>query len=240
MTGVEISLSTLAAVTAVAGPASYATFRPRCAWWGQVLSHGTRSGNAISLTFDDGPTPPYTSQILDILAHHRVKATFFVVGDNARNHPDILRRMHAEGHEIGNHTTTHPHYGWLRGATYWHNQIQETDDIVREAVGQSPRFFRPPLGFKNPLTLQAARCLNKQTIAWTCRAFDGLANPPETIHARLLRACPGDILLLHDGITSGNPSHNPTPTVQALSSVIQDLKSKNLQLVPLTQLLHRQ
>ena len=231
------AFGSIGAFLAASGAVSYATFRPGCNCWGKVHSHGSRKRAAVALTFDDGPTPPFTGQILDILRDAKAPAAFFIVGKNAIQHPDLILRIHAEGHAIGNHTYSHPIYGWLRGAAYWRNQIQRTDDLVQSITGERPRFFRTPMGIKSFLTLRAARQTGHATVAWSCRAYDGLQTDSATILSRLLAARAGDILLLHDGVAPNNYRNDRSPTVAALPALIEGLRRRGFDFVALPELL---
>ena len=210
----------------------YATFVPASQIWCPVVVRGqVDQRRHVALTFDDGPLPESTDRILDILAEQGVKAAFFVIGRRAEQYPDLVRRMHEEGHIIGNHTYDHPTHGWARGTRYWRRQIEMTDSVVERTVGLRPRFFRPPMGIKTWLTARAAQ--GRAIIGWTRRGFDGVVTTPQRVVARLApRARPGDILLLHDGI-SPQSRRDPTVTVNALPALIQRLRNRGLEPVRL-------
>src|SRR5690348_3908301 len=104
------SIAASAGLFSAAALWAYSVFVPRCQFWAPVIRSIPQS-EAVALTFDDGPHPSFTPQILDILARYEVRATFFVIGRFAREHPDIIRRMHQQGHAIGNHTLDHDHFG---------------------------------------------------------------------------------------------------------------------------------
>jgi peptidoglycan/xylan/chitin deacetylase (PgdA/CDA1 family) len=216
------------AFSAVALPATWGTFVPQSRLWGQVVWRGDVKAGSVALTFDDGPTEPYTGKILDVLARAGAKATFFVVGENARRWPELVKRMHDEGHCVGNHTWSHPHYGWMRGMRYWREEIGRTDEMVTEICGTKPRLFRPPLGAKNLFTLRAARSLGHSVIMWSRRSFDGLVTTPSEIIKRLEPTRGGDIVLMHDGIAHNNRGRDPSATVKAVERVVQMLKERAL------------
>jgi peptidoglycan/xylan/chitin deacetylase (PgdA/CDA1 family) len=237
VTALQTTLTSLAGFSAFASVASYGTFRAQSELWGRIRSRGNTTDRQVSLTFDDGPTDPYTSQILDVLRDQQAHATFFVIGKNAERFPHLIRRMHDEGHTVANHTYSHWHYGFTRSTRYWLNQLTRTSDLIESITGQPTTLFRPPLGFKTPFTLRAAQQTGHQLIAWSRRAFDGLPTKPQKIVHRLSQTTAGDIILLHDGVAPNARWHNPSPTVNALSDVIQMLRKKNLDIAPLTQLL---
>jgi len=197
-----------------------------------MVSRADAHNNTVALTFDDGPHPTGTPAILDILAEHHVLAAFFVIGENARRHPDLIRRMHAEGHLVCNHSFDHASLGSLRGPAYWLDQLRRTDNAIHDAVGLTPACFRPPWGQKSPLMRAPLNGLGKTPIGWTRRAFDGLPTTPVRILQRLSNTRAGDVLLLHDGC----PPHahrDPAPTIAALPQLIQHIRARGLTLARL-------
>ena len=214
---------------AAAAAAAYGTFVPHSQYWGRVVTRGPAGGPpAVALTFDDGPTDGPTDAVLDVLAAADVRAAFFVVGQNCRRVPRLLRRIHAEGHLLANHTHDHAHTGWFRGQWYWDRQLREADAAVADAVGLRPALFRPPMGIKQLHTMRAARKRGQTVVGWTRRAWDGSATTAGEILARLAPAAAGEILLLHDGIEPSAPNRDPRPTLEALPELIRRLKGKGL------------
>src|ERR1019366_8767227 len=130
---------------------------PTSEFWGKVIAHGPPDQSAVALTFDDGPAPGATDQALDILAELKTPAAFFVIGANAQKHPDLLKRMHDQGHIVANHTWDHSHIGCLRGTRYWFDQIERTSRLIEQTIGHRPAFFRPPLGIRTGFITAAAR-----------------------------------------------------------------------------------
>ncbi len=228
------TLAAWGAITPFAATATWATFFPRSNIWGPVISRGAKASGKVALTFDDGPTPRFTDRVLDVLKRYDVRATFFIIGENAQQYPDLLRRAHGEGHLIANHTWSHPHYGFLRGVQYWLDQIRRTDALIESLTESYPRFLRPPLGFRNVFTMRAARQLQHSVIAWSRRPFDGLTTTADVIVRRLEPTRAGDIVLLHDGVAPNHPSHDPSPTVAALDTIVANLLDRGLQPVSLS------
>jgi len=217
--------------------ALHGTFVPQSRIWGHNLSHGSLSQPRIALTFDDGPTPASTPQVLDILRQLAVPAAFFVIGRSAAASPDLLQRIVAEGHLLENHSTTHAHLGMFRGPRFWKREIDETTQVIEHSTGVTPRYFRPPVGMKNFFTLRAARRANLQTVTWSCRGMDGLPTTSQRIVDRVAtRAKAGDIIALHDGVEPGS-SRDPQVTVDALKPLILKLRERGLQFVRLDELL---
>jgi peptidoglycan/xylan/chitin deacetylase (PgdA/CDA1 family) len=227
-----------AALTAgvLTAASSYVTFVPGCAFWGPVIARGPRTSREVALTFDDGPHPGGSAPILDLLAELDVQATFFVVGREVQRYPQLVKRMHDEGHLVGNHSFDHRGWSFVRGRRYWQDQIDRTDEAIEGAIGVRPHLFRPPLGMKTLHSMQAAG-RHHATVTWSRRALDGIATTSSRILRRLLpRARPGDILLLHDGV-SPQSRRDPTATVGALRPLVTGLRDRGLEPVRLDQLL---
>lgn len=226
---------------ATSAVAAYGTFVPQSQFWGPVVVRGlSRSTSAVALTFDDGPTPGPTERILDLLAAAGVKATFFVIGRNCRSAPDLLRRIHDEGHLIGNHTFDHSHHGVFGMQRYWDDQLRRTDDAIAEAIGVVPAMFRPPMGIKQFHTMRAAAKRRQAVVGWTRKARDGVSTTAAAILDRLAEpTLAGDILLLHDGIEPNSPGRDPQPTIDALPTLIRRLQDRGLTMRRLDELLER-
>ncbi len=154
---------------------------------------------SIALTFDDGPHPIHTPQVLAVLEKHQVKATFFCIGKRAAAYPDLLRAIHEHGHTVGNHSFTHaPSIGFL-GKAAWLNEIEQADRTIAAVIGRRPRFFRPPYGVTTPHLAAAIKASGHATIGWRVRPYDTLERPPQRLAGSILRKTkPGHIILLHD------------------------------------------
>ena len=230
-----------AAVGAAAAGAVLAnvTFSPGSSFWGPVLSRAPfGDGRGVALTFDDGPTPGTTDRALDVLGEMGVKAAFFVVGRNARQHPGLVERMHAEGHVVGNHTLDHSHFGLFGRTPYWKRQVAEADEAIRRIIGRRPALFRPPMGIKTGHVTEAASALGHTVVTWTRRAFDGVGTTPRRIVRRLAsNTTAGDILLLHDGVEPHALRRDASATVAALPPLITRLRDRGLEPRPLDRML---
>ncbi|MBC2903744.1 polysaccharide deacetylase family protein [Streptomyces cupreus] len=155
-------------------------------------------GRTMVLTFDDGPDPRYTPAILDTLAEYEVRAMFFVCGEMAAARPDLLARMAEEGHVVGNHTWSHPLLTRLtRGQI--RSQMERTCDIVEEAYGERPQWFRAPYGAWNRNAFQLGAELGMEPLAWTVDTLDWTTPGTRTIVGRVENgAAPGVVVLSHD------------------------------------------
>ena len=178
----------------------YPTLRPNVQWLGPVITHFETERREVWLTIDDGPTED-TNAVLDLLDRYRVKATFFVKGVLAAESPDRIRAIVARGHSVGNHTQTHP------AGSYWcsfpgriGDEIDRCNDALRDITGARVRWFRAPVGMKNPAVHPALARREMRLIGWTTRGFDGVRGNPGEVLARILpNVRPGAIVVLHQG-----------------------------------------
>lgn len=197
-----------------------------------VITHGNPRLPEVALTFDDGPGP-HTPQVLAILQHYGVKATFFFIGQNCAQLPTYLRQGLEDGNAIGNHTFTHPGLTTLSASAIY-QELSETQNIVLETTGTRPTVFRPPYGVYNEHVLTAASQLGLAVVTWSAAANDWDNPQPsaEAIAARILGAAGnGAIFLLHEG--GGNRAH----TVAALPTIIAGLHARGLTLVTVPRML---
>ena len=217
-----------------AGVGYYATYAVRSQWLGQTVWHGRTDTSSVALTFDDGPSDD-TELVLDALGEAGAPATFFMVGREVEIRPHVARRVLNEGHEIGNHSYSHPIYLY-RSARETRCQLRQTQDVIMEKVGVRPRFSRPPCGVRTPAYFHAALEMNLRTVQWTVAGFDWKKLDAERITRNVLKtARAGSIILLHDGDSQGKQDRKET--VQALPRIIKGLRERGLGVVPLSQLL---
>lgn len=144
---------------------------PSSTFFRPVLIHGPRNGRRICLTFDDGPAEQFTEQVLDILREHQVPATFFVCGKNAEKHPDLLHRIMAEGHEVGNHTYSHP-FLYFKSRRRMAEEIDRTQAIIEGLTGFRPSIFRPPYGARWFGLIPTLRERNMHVVLWSATGYD--------------------------------------------------------------------
>ncbi len=208
-----------------------------CEAWGgfgvadNVYSHASTGEKLIALTFDDGPHPKRTGEILDILSEFGVKATFFVIGKNAQLYPRILKRIASEGHEIGNHTFSHMVSDRADSAALT-DELKRTEKLIFEITGKKPTLFRPPTGYCNRVTLDSARELGYKIIVWTVDTKDWAHSSRQSIVENVTRnATSGSIILMHDFIAGDSP------TPSALRSIIPTLLAQGYEFVTVSDLL---
>jgi peptidoglycan/xylan/chitin deacetylase (PgdA/CDA1 family) len=181
------------------------------------LVRGTPSVRALALTFDDGPHPQYTPQLLAILRKYDVKATFFVVGKMAKQWPDLIRAEDAAGHLIGNHTYHHVNLTHLP-ADEIRVEWQACEDVVKAAIGKRMAFCRPPGGDYDSDVITAAMQAGLVTVLWTDDPGDYASPGDKVIETRVLdRITDGGIILLHDGVQQ---------TVDVLPQIIKTLQAR--------------
>ena len=178
-------------------------------------------GNVVALTFDDGPHPEWTPQILDILASEGVKATFCVVGTLGRRHPDLVRAVRDAGHALCNHTETHAVGLDRADLDTVVEEIQGGSELLESLLGTAPQLYRPPAGSLSPAVIDVAHEGDMRVLHWTVDSRDFTKPPPEELLTRVLdAAAPGAVILLHDG--DGDRSQ----TVAALRPLIQQLRER--------------
>jgi peptidoglycan/xylan/chitin deacetylase (PgdA/CDA1 family) len=188
-----------AAATTAAFSAGYQSMAPTGQWYGRTFTGLPSGSKKIALTYDDGPNDPHTLHLLDVLARHGVKATFFLIGRYVQRRPDIARAVVDAGHVVGNHTFTHPLL-IFQSATQINKELQDCRRALSDAVGEHSNLFRPPFGGRRPAVLRIARQLGLQPIMWNLTGYDWSAPPAEKIERRAARKIRGgDVLLLHDG-----------------------------------------
>ena len=214
----------------------WSIFEPRAPIFGRIVSRGRPRPRAVAITFDDGPTEPYTSQILDVLRAHDARATFFVLGARASVAPEVVRRAAAEGHEIANHGWDHEPLP-LRGPGYVRDTIGRTSALVGRLTGHRPRLFRAPFGWRNPWVNGAARLEGCRPVAWSVGVHDTDRPGAAAIARRAIAALEsGTILLLHDG-RSLDPSPDASQVVEALPVILRAARERGLRLLTLSALL---
>jgi peptidoglycan/xylan/chitin deacetylase (PgdA/CDA1 family) len=194
----------------------------------EFIKHGPLDRNQIALTFDDGPTPGVTDLILDELKRRELKATFFMIGQRIAAAPELARRVLAEGHEIGNHTTTHPKLTTLPDAEV-EAEIQKTQDIIAETLNYRSAWFRPPYGELRQNQASMLKAKNLGIVLWNVDPSDW-AKPGETkITAAILsEAKPGAIIVCHD---------RHLQTANSLPGILDGLNERGLTPVTLSTLL---
>ena len=201
-----------------------------------ALVHGPEGAKGVALTFDDGPDPETTKEVLDVLDRRGVKATFFVIGAKAEKHPEVVREIIERGHEVGVHSFAHDRLFSLRGSKRVRADLERAVRTLEEITKMRPVLFRPPIGHTNPTIARVADELDLVTIGWTVAARDGIARAKaEDVVMRVDRGLEdGAIVALHDAAERGG---RKPAGVAALGAILDAIEAKNLSVVPLAQFL---
>ncbi len=211
-------------------------FRPASPLFYPTLVRGPSERAQVALTFDDGPDPDITPRVLDMLAAHQARATFFVIGRYLERHRALGERMHREGHELGNHSWRHsPFQNFYPSAGHGH-EIDRCADLIK-SVTDSKRepWYRPPIGLKSPAMARASHQRKLKVAAWSIHSRDTLSRDPVAVARSVInRIRPGDIVLLHDG---HDREHRHRPLIlQALPLLLQGLHERGLSSVTISEL----
>jgi len=183
--------------------------------------------NTVALTFDDGPDPRFTPQILDLLAEHDIKATFFVTGARAEAYPELLQRIVNEGHIVGNHTYGHPNLVESSDMDTLETEVLRTEEIINAIVGYRTKLFRAPYGFLYDELLEQLGSMDYTVVGWSVDSLDWREDPPEDIAYNVISNIhPGAIILMHDG---AGDTGDRTNTIEALRQIIPNLKDQGLE-----------
>lgn len=208
-------------------------FWPERGMYGTTLWHGPRTSAEVALTFDDGPCPETTPRALERLAAANVRATFFLVGRKAEQHPQLVRDIVSAGHEVGLHGYEHDRLFSLRGPAHVKADIARSQDVLERAGAPRPNLFRPPIGFVSHFTVNGARRADVTLVGCSARALDGFrgAAAPK-VAERLIRALePGALLAMHDA--AEHDDYVPA-SLEALPHVLHAVRERNLQPVTLS------
>ena len=203
------------------GGFAYASRWPTSQIFGRTLI-APREPGQLALTFDDGPNPSWTPRLLDILAEHNVRATFFMVGKFVKGEPELARRVAAAGHLIGNHTWSHPDLSRTRAANVL-DELTRTSDILAGVTGKPIVYFRPPFGARRPYVLKLARQLGLIPVTWNAMTEDWKEPSADTIARNLIRKIDSNQrrgyasnIVLHDGShRTANADRGPSVAASA-------------------------
>ena len=214
-----------------------APFLPRYGFFLPVVSRGCTGKNMVALTFDDGPEPAATPKILELLEKYNAPATFFVIGEKAQRHPELMRDILARGHDVGNHSFRHDVFLMLRSRKKIAAEICMAQQALN-ACGIKPLVFRPPVGITNPLLGSILKKYGLLCVNFSCRGFDAGNRRCKGLAERILKKVrPDDIILLHDCMPHGDGSVDIW--LQEIEAILAGLREKNLAPVPLEQLIGR-
>lgn len=224
-------------LVAAEGVFVYACYYPSSTFFKPVLVRGPAEGSRIALTFDDGPAPPYTENILNILREKKVPATFFVCGLNVERHPEIVHRIVQEGHQLGNHTFSHPSL-FLRSQRRIGEEIDRAQAAIEKASGTRPAIFRPPYGARTPGLMQVLSARSLKLVMWSAMGHDWKLSKEGIVRSVLRALRPGAVILLHDGRGTDETSRvDRSETEAALPEIIDQARESGFVFVPLAEFL---
>lgn len=179
-----------------------------------------QNAKGVVLTFDDGPDPQYTAEVLRVLAEHNAKATFFLIGHKAEAHQDVVKRIVDAGHRIGSHSYSHSYQLGFFSLPKLRDDLSRGHEAVEQAAGQPSTLYRPPMGVTNPRIARVVREREWTVLGWSLRSLDTVIKSPERLVNRVVRkAKAGDIILFHD---------NRAITAQCLPEIIKGIRKKGL------------
>lgn len=212
-----------------------APFFPRFGFFLPLISRGVSSKKAVALTFDDGPDPLVTPQVLQLLLKHQVKATFFVTGKKAAEHPELIKEILLHGHSIGNHSYTHDNLLMFRRIKTIASEIESAQNVLGD-FGIVPLAFRPPVGITGPRLRPALLNSGMYIVNFSCRACDGGNRWIKNISRKILkRSRPGDIVVLHD--VRPPKQFLFTYWLNEMDLIVSGLKEKGLAVLPLAEII---
>ncbi|WP_078546555.1 polysaccharide deacetylase family protein [Litchfieldia alkalitelluris] len=199
-----------------------------------VILRGPVGKNQVALTFDDGPDPRFTPQLLDVLKKNNVKATFFLMGARAEAFPDLVKRIQAEGHIIGNHTYWHPNLVEQGDLATLEREVTQTERVLEELLGYRTKLFRAPYGFLYNELVEKLAQMNYSVIGWSVDSLDWQESAPEVITYTITSNIhPGAIILMHDGAEWDGDRTN---TIKSVEQLIPVLKQQGLEFVTVPEL----
>lgn len=225
-----------AVAAAAAVTAGYQSMTPNGQWYGRTFAGLAPGSKQLALTYDDGPNDPHTLRLLEVLARHDVRATFFLIGNYAQQRPDIAGTVANAGHVVGNHTFTHPLLTFKSKAEV-RKELTDCRAAIQDAIGNHSSLFRPPFGGRRPAVLRVARELDLEPVMWNVTCYDWNAPPAAVIERYVSKQMRGgDVILLHDG-GHRQMGADRSQTVLATDHLISRYKSEGYEFVTIKHML---
>jgi peptidoglycan/xylan/chitin deacetylase (PgdA/CDA1 family) len=220
----------LVVLGAIAG-ALFGYFFPSWQMFGKSLCRISTTRKVVAITFNNGPTPQITPGILEVLAAHKVKATFFCVGERVHLHHELVKQIHAEGHAVENHTFQHSVFVNLYSEKRLKADLEKCQKAVERITGRAPVFFRPSYGMTSQRLFRVTKELGLRVVGWTIRGGDRRHLTPEKVVGLIFEQLrPGAVILLHDrGV-------RPNESVAVLTLLLERLEREGYQCVLLDEL----
>jgi len=230
------SLLAGAGVAAAAVAAGYQSIAPTGQWYGRTFTGLACGTKQIALTYDDGPNDPHTLRLLEVLARHEVRATFFMIGRFVAEKPEIARHVARASHVIGNHTFNHPNLIFCSAARV-RSELEQCRKALTDTVGEHSKLWRPPFGARLPHVLSVSRKLGLEPVMWTVSSNDWKIYTADGIEQRVAeRIRGGDTILMHDG-SHIRMGADRARTVEATDRLIRRFKDQGYEFVTVTEMM---
>ena len=216
---------------------AWGVFNVNSSMWADTAWRSYADTKNVALTFDDGPDPEFTPQVLKVLEEKNVKAAFFSVGHRVIEHPEVTLEVKKQGHLLGNHSDSHAM--WINFGLHGRlrREIRDANAAIRSAAGVLPKLYRAPHGFKNPALGDVLAGEDMLAIGWQVRGFDAVSTNAAKIAERIVDgAKAGGVILLHDG-AGLQGSEDRSATIDALPVIIDGLRARGFNIVRLDELL---
>jgi peptidoglycan/xylan/chitin deacetylase (PgdA/CDA1 family) len=209
---------------------------PTGQWYGKTFTGLASGSRRLALTYDDGPNDSHTLRLLEVLAGHEVRATFFLIGRYVKERPDIVREISRAGHTVGNHTFSHPLLIFKSEAEI-RREVVECQAALEDAIGEAVNLFRPPFGGRRPAVLRVVREIGLKPVMWNVTGYDWNAPPADVIERKVVRQVRGgDVILLHDGGHKGMGADR-SQTVIATDRLIARYKGEGFGFVTIAEMM---
>lgn len=206
----------------------YGSYSISLSFYLKSLCRGSGFSRVVAITFDDGVDPLMTPKVLEVLRRYDAKATFFIIGEKAHRHPEIVRQIVNDGHTIGNHSYYHQGCFPIKSTSAICKEIDMCNQAIKSATGLEVQFFRPPFGVTNPMVGRAVRRSKLTSIGWSIRSFDTMGGDIKRISSRVIRRLKaGSVVLLHDNLDGAD---------LLLESILIQMREKGLSAVTINQL----
>ncbi|MEG1036961.1 MAG: polysaccharide deacetylase family protein [Mucinivorans sp.] len=206
----------------------YGSYSVAHSFYLKSLCRGGDSSMGVAITFDDGVDPVMTPKVLRVLHRYGAKATFFIIGDKARQYPELVKQIVDGGHTVGNHSYYHQPYFPMKSSSAMCREIEMCSETLKSITGQDVVFFRPPFGVTNPMVRRAADQSGLTSIGWSIRSLDTMGGAQDQIYSRVTRKLKtGSVVLLHDNLDGAEA---------LLDAILSQMQSKGLRSITINEL----
>lgn len=208
----------------------YGSYSVENSFYLKSLCRGGDSSAGVAITFDDGVDPVMTPKVLEVLSRYNAKATFFIIGEKACRHPEIVKQIVDGGHIVGNHSYYHQAYFPMKSSGAIHREIEMCSEALKSITGEDVVFFRPPFGVTNPMIGRAVGQSGLTSIGWSIRSLDTMGGDKDRIYSRVTRKLKaGSVVLLHDNLDGAD---------LLLDAVLSEMQNKELEAITINELFY--